>query len=546
MQPDPQVGNAKPSRSAVLTGLLAGGFLPNLTSLALIVLLAANYFGTFADLDFTWQIRTGERIVELGQLRTPEAFSYTIAGHLVPDFEWLYEVILWLVWSEFGYGGLKLLKTVLVVAPLLILALRLRREGVRPHGILLSLFVAIAVVNSVWNLRPLYCTTIGLLLVSGMLHEHCAGRRPLSWWLPGVMLLWSNLHPGVITGQGLLLGAIAWEWLNRLVKLNNPLSRQACWRLTLIGGLGLAATFASPDPIDRLLYPFRPELAHPIQRIFAEMQPLHFFILKPPYLTNLAYVVAFLVGLTIVFRFRQYRLWELALLAGLAGLANLAFRSLQDWFMVMLALGVPHMGALFRDAVHRDRRRFWVVSLLRVHHACKLALNGPLFRFQKFWPAAALVLLVVISLIPPLARVMPLQDAPEWPEAALDHMEKSGVQGRFFGPADYGSYLTWRLGDRARSYVDTRGFFFPPTLIEDSHFIPQLTPDWRARLDRVLNHYHTDYFLLETNGPRGQFWRALQPHVGKPLFLDEQTVLISAEQVRRGVMKLDSAQTSSR
>ena len=35
---------------------------PNLLSLAFICLIVANYLGTFADLDFTWQIRTGARI----------------------------------------------------------------------------------------------------------------------------------------------------------------------------------------------------------------------------------------------------------------------------------------------------------------------------------------------------------------------------------------------------------------------------------------------------------------------------------------------------
>jgi hypothetical protein len=497
--------------------------------------LAVSYFAPFADLDYTWQIRTGQRIVDLGRLRTPDAFSYTIAGQQVPDFEWLYEVVLYLVWSGFGYGGLKFLKILLIAAPPLLVAWRLRREGVRPHAVLLAVFAGVVVVYPAWNLRPLYCTTIGLLLVSGMLHDHCTGRRPLSWWLPVVMLLWSNLHPGVITGQGLLAGAIAWEWVNRRVKLNTPLSRAACLRLTLIGGLGLAATFVSPDPIDRLLYPFRPELAHPVQRIFAEMQPLHTFILTPPYFSNLAYGIALLVGLTVVFRFRQYRLWELALLGGLALLANLAFRSLQDWVMVMLALGVPHLGVLLRQAARSNRRRRWVVTLLRTDWACKRGLGGCLLRFQPFWPAAAALLLLVISLIPPLAQEMPVQDSPDWPVGAVNAIEAQGLHGRFFAPANYGSYLTWRLHDRAKSYVDTRGFFFHPKLIEDTIFIPQQICDWRERLSCVLDRYRTDYFLLETTGPDGELWRRLRPHVGKPLYLDEETVLLSARQVRQGI-----------
>jgi hypothetical protein len=521
---------------------------PNAFSVLVIVLLGANYFAPFSDLDFAWQIRTGERIVETGRFRPPEAFTYTINGRQVPEFEWLYEVILWAVWKVFGFGGLKLLKTALVVAPLLLLSLRLRKERVPWHGIFLALLGAVVVLSPAWNLRPLFCTTVGLLLVSGWLHDHCQGRQPLTRWLPLLMLLWSNLHPGVAIGQGLLAGAILWEWLNRCWQVNPPLEQAACWRLTWIGGLGLAATFLSPDAPERLVYPFRQELRHPIQRIFVEMQPLYTFLGKPPYTTGLVYLVAVLVGLTVVLRFRHYRLWEVALLGGLVGLANLAVRSLQDWLLVMLALGVPHLTILLRQLAEKKRawkhaavdsptRSFTINlsgTLIRLDRSCKRMLNGGFLRMQWFWPSVALGLLTGISLYPPLARHVPIQESPEWPGPALDWISAASLQGRFFAPPDYGSYLTWRLGDRAKCYVDTRGFFFPGELIEDSHYVPQLGPQWQARLERVFE-YGTDYFLLETTGPRGQFWQFLQPHVHQPLYCDERTVLLSAMQVRQAL-----------
>ncbi|HJT78837.1 MAG TPA: hypothetical protein VJ739_16655 [Gemmataceae bacterium] len=529
--------------------------LPNLASLVAVVLIAANYFYPFADLDFSWQVRTGTRIIQTGQVRTPDGFTYTIAGKQVPDFEWLYEVTLAAVWGGLGYGGLKLLRVLLVAAPLVLLARRLHREGVAWHGIALALGVAVGVLAPAWNLRPLYCTTIGLLLVSGWLHDHCTGRRPLSWWLPVVMLLWANLHPGVITGQGLLAGAIAWEWVNRRVRLNTPLSREACWRLTVIGGAGLAATFISPDPLERLLYPFRPEVAHPVQRIFAEMQPLHRFILQPPYLTNLAYVVAAAVALSVVLQFRRYRLWEVLLLLGLAGLASLAFRSLQDWLLIMLALGVPHLARLPRQIAARRRQLAAAVRwngvvgwgerlVLRVDRSCKHVLNSALLRPQWAWPAAAVGVLAVVSLVPPLSRRMPIQDSPEWPAGALDWAETNGVSGRFFGPPDYGAYVTWRLGDRARCYTDTRGFFFTPELLEDSHYLPLMAPGWQGRLRRVLDR-GTDYFLLETTGPRGELWRTLRPCAGEPLYLDDHTVLLARAQVEQAVARLHEDRVAS-
>ena len=97
--------------------------------------------------------------------------------------------------------------------------------------------------------------------------------------------------------------------------------------------------------------------------------------------------------------------------------------------------------------------------------------------------------------------------------------------------ANHGAYLVWRCGpDRTRCYVDTRGFFFPPCLLEDALYIPQLGDGWRERLRRVLD-LGTDYFLLETNDEPGALWRALQGHVA-PLYHDADTVLLRAEAVR--------------
>lgn len=499
---------------------------PNAVSLLFVVLLAATYLSPPADLDFAWQVRTGEQTVRTGELRPGDAFSYTMSGRKVPDFEWLYNVGLYGVWSAFGPGGLRLLRTLCVGGPLLLVGLRLRREGVPWYGIALALFTAVVVLAGSWNLRPLYCTTAGLLLVSGRLHDHCTGRRPLPWWLPIVLLLWANLHPGVIAGQGLLAGAIAWEGVNRRLRLNAPLSAGAFRRLAVVGGLSLAATLASPDPLERMLYPFRPELKHPIVRGFLEMRPPHTLLAMPPYTMVLVYLVAALVLLTLVLRFRQYRLWEVALLGGVAVLGSYALRGVQDWVLLMLALGVPHLAEILRERKSP--------TLTKLDAFCRGLFDAPTFRFQWFWPAAGFALLAVASLVPPLGQKMPSFESPEWPARAADWIEANGPSGRFFASPNDGAYLLWRFPGQSLDYVDTRGFFFPPELLEDSHYLPQLGTDWPQRLERVLG-YGTDYFVLETNGPQGELWRALEPAVPDPPYRDATTVIVRSGQVVRGL-----------
>src|SRR5262245_11228285 len=114
---------------------------PNAFSAVVLLVLVCIYLKPPSDLDYCSQIRTGERIVETGRVLQPDSFSYTIAGKDLPDHEWLYEVLLALVWRGLGDPGMKLMRVVLFAAPLAVLAWQLRSRGVRLHVLALTLIV---------------------------------------------------------------------------------------------------------------------------------------------------------------------------------------------------------------------------------------------------------------------------------------------------------------------------------------------------------------------------------------------------------------------
>lgn len=503
---------------------------PNALTLLLLALGAATYFAPFGDLDWSWQVRTGEQIVRTRSLHVADAFSYTIAGRDLPDHEWLYEVAVWAMHDAFGAGGLKLLRVLFAVASLGLVVRRLARAGVPAHANVALLLLSILVLAPSWNLRPLFVTTLGLLLVSGWLHEHCAGGRRVPWTLPFVMLVWANAHPGVIAGQGLLFGALAWETANRVLKWNAPLDGPRWRRLMLVGGLGLAATFVCPDPLGRVRYAFDQNLAHPIHRILVEMTPTWRVASAPPYNFAPIYAVALAALFAIAVRLRRWRVWELAYLAVLTLLGNFAARGAMDWYLNLVALSVPHLAAVWKEALARPRRLF-VRPLVRVDQRTKRLLAGPLFRLQPIWLAGALGSATLVSLVPPLSRAMPKQTADEWPAALADAFVEAGFEGNVFAPPMAGAYLGWRTQGRAKVYVDTRTFFFPPTLVEDSHHLPRLDPGWDSRLTRVLDEHATDWFVLPTVGEDGALWRALEPSV-TALHRDAEFALVSAAEVR--------------
>jgi hypothetical protein len=512
---------------------------PNLFSLVVLALMGINYFVPFGDLDYTWQIRRGELVLETGDLVPPDSFTYTIAGKRPPEFEEAYEVALAVLWRGLGYGGLKLLKTALVILPLFLLGWRLRQLCVPWHQVYAAVGVAVLVLIPCWNLRPYYFTTLGLFATTWMLQDHCAGRRPLSWFFPLLLFAWANLHPAVITGQALVVGAILWEWCNRKLRWNEPMSKAQCLRLTAVGGVGLLVSFITPRPLERLLFPFAANIKHPVQKLFVEMQPTYSHLTAPSHLSLwLIYGIAAVVAVTVILQFRSYRLWEIALLLGVAGLGNVAVRGLQDWTYITLVVGVPHLSRLLRDAAPRSgfSRALWR-GMHRLDRSAKGIVASPLFRPKLAWPVLGITGLFAISCVPAFSKNMPVQNSSQWPTAAMAWCQEHDIHGNFFACPDYGTFIEWKLGQGGKAYTDTRGFSFTGEMLEDSLLTPQLCSDWQDRLQRILGR-GTDYFLLETNGPRGRLWAHLQQSIDSPLYLDHQSVLLSADQIRRALDSL--------
>jgi hypothetical protein len=518
---------------------------PNALSLLLVAALALIWWRPPADLDYCWQIRTGQHMIDSRQLHQPDRFSYTIAGKDIPDVEWLYEVILALVWNQLGQGGLKLARVTLYAAPIALLAWQLRGRNVPRFAIALIVVFSLFALSYFERLRPLVCSTIGLQLVAGWLHDHCHGKRPLDWKLPLTMLLWANLHPAVIMGQGLVFGAIVWHLA--ALGVRKPVSGECQRAVALLrwGGLSLLATLASPAPIDRLLYPFSPELRHSAQQMFEEIKSPLRHLGHPPFVVELLLLLVVAYGLVLLLRRRELFGWEWALFAGVSGLFLMAIRSAGDFLMISSALAVPQIGPLLLKNAKS------VGPLVHFERGIKRIMNSPLFGFQPVWPALGFAAIAVISLLP-LGDRLPNRQRADWPTEAADWIEKGGLSGpgpwNVFSGYNEGSYLIWRFDGRVRVYSDTRGFYYPGEFLDDSYALPRAVDNWPAHLEHVLAQ-GTQYFLLPVRDPAGlryELWTILELHIAKPLYQDEKYVIVSADQVSNAAKTFLSAGSAPR
>ncbi len=148
---------------------------------------------TVGDNDMGWHLATGRWIVQHHAVPRTDVLSFTSAGT-----EWTYPpfagVLLYLVYSAFGYAGLSWLCALACLAVVVYLVRR---------GELASALLTMLAVGSIATRtapRADLFTTVFFAFFLGELWAYHRGLRSRLWLLPVLMLLWVNLHPGFIAG----------------------------------------------------------------------------------------------------------------------------------------------------------------------------------------------------------------------------------------------------------------------------------------------------------------------------------------------------------
>ena len=137
-----------------------------------------------------------------------DVLSYTSSGT-----PWRYPpfagVLLYAIFSIWGYAGLSWLCATACAAVVAYLALRTPSAGVAP------LLAVLAVPSLIYRITPradLFTTIFFAVLLTELWRFH-RGLTTRLWALPLLMLLWVNLHPGFIAGLGLFIAYLMMEAL---------------------------------------------------------------------------------------------------------------------------------------------------------------------------------------------------------------------------------------------------------------------------------------------------------------------------------------------
>jgi len=213
-----------------------------------IVLIALfSLFLSFFNLDpdFGWHLRTGQLIMEKGEIPHTDWYSFTLPNSPWLNHEWLSDIVIGRIYGLGGYLSLVVIFYFLVILPFYLFA--------KKYDLIYSaipLFLGLLALKPYAGVRVQSATWLLIYLTANFFLSEKWTQKKSLWFFPLIFLMWANLHASFAIGLLIFGFAIAWEVLNK--NLNNLLgpNRGMLFLKTLSQGTAGAERDAAPAGAD--------------------------------------------------------------------------------------------------------------------------------------------------------------------------------------------------------------------------------------------------------------------------------------------------------
>jgi len=431
-----------------------------ISSLPLVLFfLTVSAFGCFQiiDTDVWLYLRTGEYICH--NLRIPRAdfFSYSAAGAPWIDVHWLAQAALWVTYAAAGAAGLTLLRLALVLAIFIILY-RCCRAYASPTLTIPILTLSLLISNDGFLMKPYLISLLLAVSFIFLLERSSSSGGARLWVLVPLQVLWVNTHPSFFLGPFLILVYLLDAWI-RPPCAQAPPDRRAAhngqWRktLALVFVCASASCILNPYGFSVLPQPWRQTASHLFNTTVIPWTPPS---------------AAFPAASSVFF-------FKLMLTLCIAS-TILTIRNARPSHAVIMAV--------FALLSIQSRRHLALFALLA---APGLAYNlaGAARFLTKRWAGEARICrgagAVLISLLlclliwevtdntyyvrqRSLKRFGLGKSQIAFPDAAMDFLHSSRIEGRVFCNYDIGSYFAWRFYPRLTVFIDGRNLVYGEAL----------------------------------------------------------------------------------
>jgi len=477
-----------------------------LFGLVLAVCLFLHATKPISNSDFWWHLKSGETMVTQQGLLHTDPFTFhpdenpTSREKVILKGYWLWQIAAFGLYSLLGFNGIFLLNLLTVGAIATCLAWQMQRFAIN-WGVAAPLLTMGFTLFRNYDLeRPTSATFLCAVILMGLLCQACRGGR-LGLALPAVMCLWANLHGGFVVGD-LMLACFA---LGAVIEYRHD--RPRVQNLLLWAAAGIVASFLNPNGPLALIEVFN-FIGKPIQTGIVEYNSTWSVFREGSTVVVILWLLVALYFLGVTLSRRIY--WPEFLIAIFLAWFSISYqRNIAFFSLAML----PAIGLTWREAAQRGSWRL-------------PAATAPM----------AIVITTALLLWPTQAQWRGQRGAPAvaqiYPEAGIDFLEKSKLEGRMFNSYEYGGYLLWRLGPRMKIFIDGRGldeqvYADYGKISAASHVLIH----GRREYEVLLDQYGIDYVIQPIYDGYGNVQPLMKVLLGKadwrPVYLDSQVYVLA-------------------
>jgi hypothetical protein len=451
---------------------------PYIFSLVVVLVFGIFALSLIKDPDFFWHMATGKWIVQNHAIPASDPFSFTTATtdsrvHFVLSGYWPAQVLYYALYSFFGMNGIFLLKMLLIAGIGHSIYIR-GRESDRVLHLALTLLAGTALFKVYPLERPHVFSFLFFSMLLYLIPKFTKDpvEKKNHFLLGALMLIWANMHPGVIVGQAVLLLYLCLEGVKFISPGLKPMKKGQYKTFALAVFIGIICSLISPNtyrPVIELL-----RLKELSASISENQPPLGTILAEGPNEFLLYFLLLSLSLAAIIYKSmrKEVDITEIALFAGLAYASATHIRYV-PFFLIWAAVPViPSMKEL-------PYKKIMNAAALGVTIAGLIYFIGA----RDAWKNVRNIKKIKTG---------------DWinrnffPEEGARFIKSAGLNGNMFNFLDWGGYLIWELYPERKVFIDGRQIDREAY----NNAVAIINAEEEISYRRLLDYYQVNYVLI--------------------------------------------------
>jgi hypothetical protein len=438
----------------------------------IVLMIAMLSLKLISDPDTGFHLKTGKWIIENQSFPQKDTYTYTVNNNDYIDLHWIFQTIIYFIFSIFSYEGLSIFVLLFSLLLLFLLLYRNKLNNIPLNITSITFLFGYLIIEPRLMLRPEMLTFIYISLMLIVLDLYYYFKKNILYLLPIIMLVWANTQGLFILGFALIGSYIISIWFKK---------KQFDKKFLLWSGLSIVVCFINPYFTKGFLFPFelftRLDSSNIFKQHISEFKS--FYSIGKYFAKDIVFIAFSACSFILYFvTIRKRTLHDFIILIIFFYLALSSIRNIA----LFAVIAIPILCSSINDLFFNIKEKKWFIKLRSIRFliyliACVFPV-GIMLRLQTgaYYTSNNSFCKFGIGL-----------DKYEQPVGASDFLIKNKLNGKIINSIGYGGWLSWSIPQPI--FIDGRLEVMKEPLYQE------ITHSWNNGLNEMLVKYKPELIL---------------------------------------------------